>query len=200
MVTYVTTVAPHCTSVNFSSRAVAILLLQHTCISLCTIPMECYLYHMHMDLVLPPGKREVGGVWKEVGRGVWREVWEGSVEGRYGRGVWREVWEGSVEGRYGSGVWKGVGRGVWREVWEGSVEGRYGRGVWKGGVGGECGREVWEGSVEGRYGRGVWKGVGRESGKVGTTTVLHKLVSLPPTWWVVTCSHILPHVPSHSVT
>ena len=60
--------------------------------------MECYLYHMHMDLVLPPGGREVGGVWKEVGRGVWRKV---------GRGVWREVWEESVEG----------GR-------EGSVEGR----------------------------------------------------------------------------
>ena len=54
--------------------------------------------------------------------------------------------------------------------------------------------------MEGRYGRGVWKGVGRESRKVGTTTVIHKLVSLPPTWWVVTCSHILPRVPSHSPT
>jgi len=46
-------VAPHCTPVIFSTRAVTILQHSHTsCISLCTIPMECQLYHVRTDLVL----------------------------------------------------------------------------------------------------------------------------------------------------
>jgi len=43
--------------VHFITRAVTILLHLHTsCISLCTIPTEGKLYHVHMDLVLPPAE------------------------------------------------------------------------------------------------------------------------------------------------
>ena len=80
------------------------------------------------------GRRVVGGVLEECGRGV--AVWEG--RGRDDGGVWEGCWRG-VEG-----VWKGRGRGV-GGLWEGVRGcGRGVGGVWERGVGEVWGR-VWEG-------------------------------------------------------